>query len=280
MQEREKNSLKRPELPEKVDLSSARVLNQNLWRGRDRSTIITSPVEIPEGRSRPVFDQLVKIVRRLVGDGYEPDMPLVGYSILPEDPSECGVFYAPDVYGIGSVNLLEEFATDWLAKAIYGTDPYKDNAYTKRISRRLARCDFSLPEDKLLYALISSIGSGDLRKAELTEAFAVASLAGRLDVLEFMDMQFPDGTRKSFASGLRDCWAYQGNANFESRLTTFADRVILGFSRGGQVSMPGVVNLSGTWPEKVRLAHEFIHELNFHDNFWHFTPHNGYAKFS
>lgn len=269
------------ELPQKANLQTATMLNQQIWRKRDKLLSASVPIEVSERFTKSVFDRVSDKLGKYINSDNLTKRPLVGYSIMPEISLGWNYgYYYPDL-GKVRPTLFEEFSVDWLTCVTYDKDPLKQNVYLNRVySLNRNKVKEGSREDLLVQIVINST-KGKISQEKLTKTFANFLLKNDMTELDNLAKKITDGKIENYAS----CLATEkskarigfSNFNFKSRLdmtllkpVAFTVASILQFSRMlmghcGTVNFPGIINLSGIVNEET-LAHEYIHILSFHEN--------------
>lgn len=280
---------------EKVDLATAITLNKELWRKRDTSISLKPAIELSESFTNPVINRVLKTFEKYVDKIHIKNSPIVGFSSLPESVISWGhADYGPDCGPTTQMKLFQEFGVEWLANVAYEQNPFEMNYYLYDVVKRIKKSNFSTAEDLLLGGIVGSLKTNTITKEEVTDLFAKVLISGNTDDLQSMTVKFPDGSIVNYndrvfkANDIRKASKVVEFNNVASmrRIKPFVFAISAGVQLyfawkkvSGYSQRPGVINICGSKPEEIQLvtiAHEYIHNLGFHEDNWNGFPVNGY----
>ncbi len=277
-----------------VGLSEAIAANQETWRGRNRFLSISSPVEVPDRFTKPVFDYVLNRFADYVDPVHKDTLPLVGFSILPEFPFGADYsYYLPNIGNYEYLHIFEEFFVEWLARDAYSFDPIDSNCYSPMVKNEIKKSSATTSGD-LLNRILLGVKNGSVSRDNITQIFAKFILAGDSKPLDGLVDYVTNGEVKNFISCLEK---NKSTENMETKLKfplnknlpklatkslVFAAVSVVQmssyFSEDAHVAFPGVINVSTTPLPAVGLAHEFIHILSYHEKSHAGIPLIGYVK--
>ncbi|HJY98384.1 MAG TPA: hypothetical protein VJ227_01580 [Patescibacteria group bacterium] len=277
-------------LPERVGVKDAVRLNRDLWRKRDRHVAASSPVEIPHGLVKPVFERVIDKFGKYV-TGRKTEDPIVGFSLMPESYFSWEGYYRPD-YGKNQYSqMFCEFGTEWLTQSVFGRDPFRDNVYLPVLNRMVENGRFSTFEVVFLWGFLDAVKNKRVSYNSVTEMFARLILKGDKKMIEELRVGERDGYSVGYSEVLEslvreeepfmEVLALNKEMIAQLRSKLFYGQTRLQWTRlkrgvVGQSIIPGVINTVAVPPSPLIIAHEYIHFLSFHQKDVAGVPIRGY----